>query len=353
MPARKRPQRAVVKIGTSSLVSAGAPDLAQLAILADAVAQLRVAGQQPVLVGSGAIQLGWSRLRASGLGSEALARQEAAAVGQGVLFEAFRHALAERGLTASQVLLTPLDLTSPAHSSSVCSGLARSLDAGLVPVVNENDAIMVRNNDVLAALLAAAIGATRLVLLTDVPGFYDSDPRRSTYARLIPEISAMSPDLEQQAGTTTGVGTGGMASKLCATWIATMAGVTTVIARATSVETVRRAVQGVGVGTLIHSRTADKKPDLSRLWHALSVPPSGQIHCSSEALATVVDGGPLTARYLRGCTGEFTAGDVVDVTVGSQVIARGRTQLSHDTWTERGTDPILIHHTEYVSFLEV
>jgi glutamate 5-kinase len=274
MQSGTRPERVVIKIGTSSLISAGAPDPAKLSALADATVRLRNDGLQPVLIASGAIALGAPRLPGD-VQTGATARQLAAAVGQVLLFESFRRSLEERGLTAAQVLLTPVDVTGPEHRDSARAVLESCLDAGLVPVVNENDTVMVRNNDVLAALLAAALGAGRLVLLTDVAALYESDPRRDANARRIPEVRAMTPAVERLAGAAAqGPGTGGMQAKLCAAWIATLAGVPTVIAGADVEDAVVRAVRGDDIGTLVHARARDKQPGLHRLWRALSAPPA-------------------------------------------------------------------------------
>ncbi|MFC9859172.1 MULTISPECIES: glutamate 5-kinase [unclassified Streptomyces] len=348
--------RVVIKIGTSSLMSEGRPDPAKLDALADAVVQLRADGVQPVLIASGAIAAGDALLLTPVGGQPAHSRQLAAAVGQGVLFDACRQALAHRGLLAAQILLTPPDLTHPEHRDSARTVVEESLASGLVPVVNENDAVMVRNNDVLAALLAAALGAARLVLLTDVPGLFESDPRRDADARLIPEVLAMTPEVERLAGLAAqGLGTGGMPAKLCAAWIASMAGVPTVIAGADSPDVVVRAVVGKPVGTLVHPRTPDKEPDLGRLWRALGAPPAGRVVCRPEAVAAVRDGRPLTLGHSITVEGAFTAGSVVDVLVpGQGVIARGRASTACDTITgmRHPTGTTVIHHVDYISFLE-
>ncbi|MCV2460094.1 glutamate 5-kinase [Streptomyces sp. ICN988] len=345
--------RVVVKIGTSSLISAGAPDPAKLSTLADAVLRLHRDGRRPVLLASGAIALGTARVPPSARQSPA-SRQLAAAVGQGMLFEAFRRTLAERGLTAAQVLLTPLDVTGPEHGESVRAVLETCLGAGLVPVVNENDTVMVRNNDVLAALLAASLGAERLVLLTDVPGLYESDPRRDTDARRIPEVRALTPEIERLAGAAAGgVGTGGMAAKLCAAWIATLAGVPTVIAGADAEDAVVRAVRGADVGTLVHARARDKRPDLRRLWHALSAPPAARLRGGPDVPRLVADGAPLTAGHLHGLGEPFAADDVVDVLgPDGRVVARGRTGVGAAQLDGAAADLTVIHHTQYISLLE-
>jgi glutamate 5-kinase len=320
--------RVVLKIGTSSLISGGRPDPLKIAALVDAIELLRAAGSQAVLVASGAIAVGNA--------GRSFDRQLAAAVGQGPLFDAFRRAFAERGLVAAQILLTPLDLTDPLHRDSACDVLVNSLAAGVVPVVNENDAVMVRNNDVLAALIAGAIGAQRLLILTDVPGLFESDPSRDSQARRIPEIAAMSTEVERLADAVTGgPGTGGMTAKLCAVWIATMAGVSVVIA---SLDYLRAP----NTGTLIHP-FVEKVTDLGLLWRALSEPPSAQVRCKPDAIAVVADGGTLSADLLDGPA--QLVGGAVDVVVGSRIIARGllRHPLQHN---------ILLHHNDYVSFLE-
>ncbi|MFF4035408.1 glutamate 5-kinase [Streptomyces sviceus] len=352
MSADTRPERVVIKIGTSSLISAGLPDPVKLIALADAVARLRADGRQPVVVASGAIAVGDARLARAGCLPTAAARQVSAAVGQGLLFDAFRQALDERGLVAAQILLTPPDLTGADHRESAYAVLDAALDAGLVPVVNENDAVMVRNNDVLAALVAAVLRAGRLVLLTDVPGVYDSDPRTRPSARLIPEIKVMTPDVERSAGASgDGPGTGGMAAKLCAAWIGTMAGVTTVIAGADTPDGVVRAMAGENVGTVVHPRILSSVPDPATLWAALSELPSGRLLCGPDALRVLAEGRPLTSAHVRSVTGLFPAGSVVDVVAGEGVVARGRVLLGHDLCAS-ANDAVLIHPTRYISLLE-
>ncbi|MGW1775055.1 glutamate 5-kinase [Streptomyces sp. NPDC002104] len=351
------PERVVIKIGTSSLITGGQPDRAKLAAVADAVAELRADGIQAVVIGSGAIAAGRARLAAAGTSADAAEPQLAAAVGQGLLFEAFRAAFEDRGLIAAQFLFTPLDLTGPEHGDSVRTALEAALDTGLVPVVNENDAVMVRNNDVLAALLAGSLRAARLLLLTDVPGLYESDPRRNAGARRIPEIAVMTPEVERLAGVAArGLGTGGMPAKLCAAWIATFAGVPVVIAGSDTEDAVVRAVRGEAIGTLVHPRVPEKEPDLGRLWRSFSAPPSGRLLCCSETASVVAGGGVLTTQHIRGHEGDFPAGAVVDVTDADwRVVVRGRTRLSSADLielTHAGTGPAVLDHTDYVSLQE-
>ncbi len=355
MPLDTRLERVVIKIGTSVLVSDGRPDPQRFSALADSLSWLRADGIQLVLVTSGSIAVGMARLCGEGSQAPKPSRQLAAAVGQGLLFETFRSALGERGLRAAQLVLTPPDLVESPHRDGTRSVLEEALDSGLIPVANENDAVMVRNNDVLAALLAATIHADCLVLLTDVPGLYESDPRTNADARRIPEVIAMTPEVERFAGAfTQGLGTGGMSAKLCAAWIATMAGTATVVAGADGDDAVLRAVREPSlIGTLIHPREPSKKLDIGRLWRALSAPAAGRVLCQPDAAEVVAQGGPLSAVHVKTCTGEFAAQDVIDIVAGdSEVIARGRSRIDSREYADLAGDRVIVAEADYVSFLE-
>ncbi|WP_327279937.1 MULTISPECIES: hypothetical protein [unclassified Streptomyces] len=250
------PERVVIKIGASALLSGGRPDPVKLAAVADAVVRLRADGIQTVVVGSGAAAVGRTRLAEAGIPVDPTARQPAAAVGQGPLFEAFRDAFEARGLIAAQFPLTPLDLTGPEHGEGVRAALEEALDGGLVPVVNENDAVTGRGGDVLAALVAGSLRAARLLLLTDVPGLSEAGPRQDAVRR-VPEIAVMTPEVRRLGGgPARGPGPGGVAGTLCAAWTATLAGVPVVIADAGTQDAVVRAVRGEDIGILVHPREA-------------------------------------------------------------------------------------------------
>ncbi|MFE2166010.1 hypothetical protein ACFXB3_13220 [Streptomyces sp. NPDC059447] len=266
------PERVVISVGASSLVSEGRPDPAKLSALADAVVRMRADGVQPVLIGTGAVDVGAAWLASAGIPHSPTARQLAAAVGQGLLFESLRAALAERGLIAAQILLTPVDLTGTEHRDSSRKLLEDTLDAGLVPVVHENDAVMVRNSDVLAALLAASLQAARLLLFSDVPVLQDRGPGRGHRTRRTPEVAVIPPEIGQLVGIEAhGLGAGGAAAVLCAAWMATLAGVPVVIADA---DCVVLAARGEDFGTLVHPRDARNDLDLARLWRSLTTPPA-------------------------------------------------------------------------------
>ncbi|MEU5307921.1 glutamate 5-kinase [Streptomyces sp. NPDC021562] len=352
------PDRIVIKVGTSSLITDGCLDPVKADALAASVAELTHAGVRPVLVASGAIAQGRFLLGNDGAADEDW--RLAAAVGQAPLFEAFRAGLARRGLTAAQFLFTPLDLCDREHRQGLRSALEHALDHGVVPVVNENDAVRVRNNDVLSALLAVVLRARLLALLTDVPGLYASDPRTDPAARLVPEVKGMSAEVERLAGASAGgPGTGGMVSKLGAVWIATLAGVTAVIADAHAPRVLRRLLAGEPVGTVVHPRGTVREHGLEPLWRAFATPPCGTLHCHPSTRSDIAAGRAIPLARLVSAQGGFADGDVVDVTaVGDpHPIARGRVPLGAASLsaarTTRDGAHVLLHPSKYVSLLEV
>lgn len=262
----------VIKIGSSSLVEGAGVDAAKADVVAAMVRRLRDEGLTAVVVASGAIALGRSTL-GEGPGEAGTRRQVMAALGQGPHFQAVGAAFARQGLTSAQFLLTPRDIWDPEHGVSVRAALLHTLAAGVVPVVNENDAIMVRNNDVLAALLAARLGARTLMLLTDVDGLYDRNPRLHPDARRIDVVDAITAGLEAAAtGADSAHGTGGMAAKLGAARIATRSGVPTVIARFDGADAAVEAYRGRPRGTLV--RASKTREGLHSLWCAFAQPPA-------------------------------------------------------------------------------
>ncbi|RMH67728.1 MAG: glutamate 5-kinase, partial [Actinomyces sp.] len=310
----------VVKIGTSSITDdEGAVVWTAVENLCAEVARLRRQGDRAVIVSSGAIAAGLPEL---GLGgsrrpTDVTTLQAVATVGQGVLMSAYRRALADRGLVAGQVLLVPYDFVLRHQYLHARSTLRRLLDLGVVPVVNENDAIAddeIRygDNDRLAALLANLVGADLLVLLTDTDGVLTADPRLDPGARLIEEIHEIDERVASVAGGAgSRRGSGGMASKLTAARIAAWSGIPTVIARASVPGVVGRAVAGEAVGTYVHPRPVGLSA--RRLWIAFAVEAAGRVVTDAGARAALERGRSLLTAGVRGVEGDFVAGDAVDL----------------------------------------
>ncbi|MPZ81252.1 MAG: glutamate 5-kinase [Actinophytocola sp.] len=319
-------RRVVVKVGSSSLTTAeGGLDPARLDALVDALAARRTAGSQVVLVSSGAIASGLAPLGLGRRPRDLATQQASASVGQLVLGHAYVSSFARHDLNVGQVLLTSDDVVRRAHYRNAQRTLSRLLALGVVPVVNENDTVATEeirfgDNDRLAALVAYLVGADALVLLSDVDGLYDGDPRRGN-ARRIDEVADESDVAHIQADEPTGdLGTGGMASKLASARLASTAGVPVLIAAAAD------AAQALGpadVGTAFAASPRRLTP--RRFWLAYAADPKGRLHLDDGAVAAVVGRRrSLLAAGITETTGDFEAGDVVELADASgRTVARG------------------------------
>ncbi len=322
----------VVKIGTSSVTDgAGGVDASVLGAVAADVVDLRAAGWSVVVVTSGAITAGWAEV---GGGRprprDAVTLQAVSAVGQPLLMQAWRRAFAAVGVPVGQVLLAPLDFSHRGqylHARDTLSALA---GLGVVAVVNENDAvadeeIRFGDNDRLAALVANLVAATHLVLLTDTPGLLTGDPRVDKGATLIEEVRAFDADLEARAGSSrSGVGSGGMASKVAAAKMAAWSGVTTVIAPARVERALAHALSGEpGAGTVVHPRAA--RLSARKSWIAFAVPSRGRVVVNDGARrALEEEGRSLLPVGVTAVEGDFVEGDAVEVVApDGAVVAKG------------------------------
>ncbi len=309
----------VAKIGTSSITDdLGHIDVAAVTKVCTEVASLRAGGHRVVLVTSGAIAAG---LPALGIPRprDAVTLQAISAVGQSRLMAVYDEQLAVHGLVGGQVLLAPLDFMVRQQYLHARGTLDRLLDLGVVPVVNENDAIAddeIRfgDNDRIAALVAHLVNAEVLVMLTDADGLYTADPKTDESASLIAEIVEVDQALESAAGGTGSVrGSGGMASKLAAAKIAAWSGVRAVIARADRPNVLVDAVAGDSVGTSFPPH--DRRLAARKLWIAFAVGSSGSIVVDDGARRALVDAGKsLLPAGIVGVKGGFDADEAVEVT---------------------------------------
>ncbi len=288
----------VVKLGSSSVTTAGGQvDEAAIDKVAGEVATARAAGDRVVVVSSGAIAAGWPSLAPDQPRPADLATLQAvAAVGQHRLMKVWSDALERRGLVAGQVLLAPLDFVHRSQYLHARQTLGRLLDLGVVPVVNENDAvadeeIRFGDNDRLAALVAHLVGARLLVLLTDTAGLLTEDPRRRSGGSLIEEVVEIDHELERIAGGPgTVAGSGGMGSKLAAAKIAVWSGVEAVIADAAR-PGILAAVIGSSPGVGTRFRPRERRLPARKLWIAFAVGASGTIEVDGGARQALVEGG--------------------------------------------------------------
>ncbi|MCU1674679.1 MAG: Glutamate 5-kinase [Frankiales bacterium] len=312
-------KRLVVKVGSSSLTTAaGGLDAARLDALVDSLA---ARGGELVLVSSGAIAAGLAPLGLARRPRDLATLQAAASVGQSLLVQQYATAFARHGRTVGQVLLTADDVVRRSHYRNAQTTLERLLALGVVPVVNENDAVATEeirfgDNDRLAALVAHLVRADALVLLSDVDGLYDGDPRQPG-ARLISEVTgAVEADVSASGS---GLGSGGMASKVDAAAVATSAGVPVLVAAAASADA---ALRGEG-GTLFEPTGTRASGRL--LWLAHASTPRGRLVLDAGAVAAVCDRRlSLLPAGITAVEGAFAAGDPVELTDPAGVpVARG------------------------------
>ncbi len=322
-------KRLVVKIGSALLVdSDGAVRSAWLeAVVAD-IAERVEAGQQIIVVSSGAIALGARRLRLAKGGRGSLDdAQAAAAVGQIALSQHWASLLAARGLTAAQMLLTLDDLENRRRYLNAAATLERLLSLGVVPVVNENDSVATTeirfgDNDRLAARIGQAARADAVALLSDVDGLYSANPHDNPDARLIPEVKRIDSKIQAMAdgGSGSGMGSGGMASKIEAARIATSAGAHLAIISGAANRPLSAWQDGAN-GTIFHAQ-AGKRARQNWLAGRLSI--KGRIIVDAGAQAALAKGNSLLPAGVTGVSGAFARGDVVDIVdADGHPIARG------------------------------
>ncbi len=309
-------KRVVVKVGSSSLTQArGGLDASRVDALVDVLADRVSAGSEVVLVSSGAIAAGLGPLGLSVRPRDLATQQAAASVGQGLLVHRYTEAFARHGRTVGQVLLTSDDLTRRTNYRNAHRTLAKLLAVGAVPVVNENDTVATHeirfgDNDRLAALVAHVVQADLLVLLSDVDGLYDGDPRRPG-SMLVAEVhgEADLAHVDARKAGRSGVGTGGMQTKVDAARIATSAGIPVVV---TSTVQAAAALGGEPVGTFFHPTGTRRGSRL--LWLAHASTPLGRLHLDAGAVRAVVErGSSLLPAGVTAVDGDFEAGDPVDL----------------------------------------
>ncbi|MGO8870528.1 MAG: glutamate 5-kinase [Acidimicrobiales bacterium] len=342
----------VVKIGSSSVTTpAGRVDAEAIDKLAAEVAGARSSGTRVVVVTSGAIAAGWTSLAPDRpRPSDPATLQAVAAVGQHRLMRVWSDALEAHDLPAGQVLLAPLDFVHRSQYLHARQTLGRLLDLGVVPVVNENDAvadeeIRFGDNDRLAALVAHLVRADLLVLLTDTAGLLTEDPRHTDGGSLIEEVVEIDHELERIAGGTgSAVGSGGMGSKLAAAKIAVWSGVEAVIADASRPGVLAAvAASAPGVGTRFRPR--DRRLPARKLWIAFAIGASGTIVVDAGARRALVElGRSLLPAGVLSTRGDYWVDDAVEIADPTGVVfAKGLVRQSSVVvaeWAGRRSDEL-------------
>jgi len=330
-------RRIVIKVGSSTLThEGGGIDRAFVDNLVGQVSRLIEGGSQVVIVSSGAIAAGIERLGLDARPGDMPGLQAAASVGQVALIEVYAERLADRGHVAGQVLLTRHDTGHRESFLHARDTFERLLSLGAVPIVNENDTVAVDeirfgDNDTLAALVATMINADLVVLLSDIEGLYDADPRFSSEATLLAQVDVLTADLVMAAGGSGSlVGSGGMATKIEAAKMLMKAAIPMVICDGRREHVVIDAANGDDVGTVFDG--GEGSIGARKLWIALGSRPVGQV---------IIDDGACHALRVRNTSllpagvvrvdGDFKAGDAIALLdTAGDIVARGLAEMSSD-----------------------
>ncbi len=332
----KTTRRWVVKIGSALITADGKGlDRERLRHWVDQIADLIEAGHEVVVVSSGAVAEGMNRMAWVDRPKTLHALQAAAAIGQMGLVKAWESCFQRRGLHTAQVLLTHDDLSDRQRYLNARSTLRALVDFGVVPVVNENDAVANEelrfgDNDTLAALVANLIEADLLVLLTDQQGLHEADPRSKPDAGLIDQASAVDPALDGMAGDGGRFGRGGMQTKLRAARLAARSGAATVIADGRTEAVLGRLHGGEAIGTLL---TSSQEPEAARKrWLAGQLQAKGRLVLDAGAVRVLRESGrSLLAVGVKEVFGAFRRGEVVVcVDEDGREFARGLVNYSAD-----------------------
>jgi len=342
LPGDKKKKLAVVKIGTSSLTHQdGKLDLSEVKRLVDQVAEATRKGFRILLVSSGAVASGMAELDVKFNPSDIVFKQVCAAVGQSILMAYYRELFKEHGLKVAQILLTKEDLSNRAAYLHTYNVLDRLLQLDVVPIINENDVTSIdelrlntkgyeanfSDNDILSVLIANAIRADLVVLLSNVDGLYDRNPKEPE-ARLIPAVERITPELKKTVSGKSPLGRGGMKTKIQAAEIATRSGIPVVIGNSFSQRILLDLLEDKPVGTRF--MVVDKMPGL-KAWIAYGASSKGQIAVNEGAEDAIVNGSSLLPIGIEDVSGSFDTGDVVSlVDKNGKKFGRGITNYSSD-----------------------
>jgi len=350
-----RARRVVIKIGSKSLAGDTAEACARLAEDVSRVGTPSPAKRSIVIVSSGAIALGVQKLGLGARPKEMAWLQAAAAAGQSVLMQRYEEAFGKLGMMVAQVLLTHADLADRARTNNAQAALAALLEAGAVPIINENDAVAVEeikfgDNDQLASMVTPLCQADLLLLLSDVEGLLDASGKRVGFVRNVAR------EARPLAGASvSGVGSGGMASKVEAARRAMLAGADVVIASAREPRVVSRILAGEEVGTVFAA--VPQRLGARKHWIAYTLRPRGVVIVDAGAAEAIRDHGrSLLPVGVLGVRGAFVPGDAITVVDASGIeIARGLARASaSDTarlagrGREEGSDEVIVHRDDLV-----
>jgi len=327
----------LLKVG-SNILTRGAAGLnvQRIAALARDISVVKGMGHEVILVSSGAVAAGMTKMGLKKYPHDIRIKQAVAAVGQSSLMWAYEKYFGARDIGVAQILLTRDDFKDRNRYLNAKNTITSLLDYGFIPVINENDPISVAemkfgDNDQLAALVAGMVGVDRMVILSDVPGFYEGDPRTPGKHKLIPRVDEITPELLARAGGSSTVGTGGMYSKLIAARRATSHGIPVNIVSGKKEGLIPELVSGKECGTYF-APSAGARLSSRKGWIAYGVRCRGDIYLDDGAVKALVERGKslLPSGIIR-TEGVFGEGDAIAcLDQNGQRVAKGLTNYASE-----------------------
>lgn len=332
----RRARRVVIKVGSSTLSDSSGIKRDSVASIVDNLAALYTSGKEVVLVTSGAVAAGMSRLGFSGRPKTIPVKQAAAAVGQIALMALYEGEFSTHGVRVGQVLLTHDDLASRKRYLNAKHTMRMLLEAGAIPIVNENDTVAVEeiqlgDNDNLSAQVAVLIEADLLVILSDIAGLFNKDPRLHSDAVLLSLVAKFDESLLASGGAAGPLGRGGMVSKLQAAYKAALSGIPTILADGRKGDTIARVFEShTDIGTLflpVADRLGSRKH-----WIAYTLKPAGVLVIDAGASAAIKEQGrSLLSPGIQDVRGMFDDGEcVICLDEAGNAFAKGLVNYNSD-----------------------
>ena len=340
----------VIKIGTSSInTEDGRLNHQFMENMAAQVAELHEMGKKVILVSSGAIGIGIDILDFDSRPKEIPVRQACAAVGQGVLMQQWSNAFAKHNLKVAQMLLTYGSFSNRLTYLNLRNSISTLLSYGVIPIINENDSTSVNeieatfgDNDKLSAMVASKTEADLLIILSDIDGLYDKNPKRNHNATLLSLVEEITPEVESYGGNPTSMkGVGGMRTKIEAAKICHMSGCYMVISNSATENVISRILDGEMIGTLF---LANQEVHKNRIRWILLSKSCGAIEVDAGAREAILNSMSLLPSGVIGVHGDFDRGEIVEIMCDDQVFAKGITD-----YTSEELDMVKGQHTDMIA----
>lgn len=326
----------VIKVGTSSInTEDGKLNRQFMDSMAEQVSKLHEAGKKIIIVSSGAIGIGIDILDFDNRPKEIPVRQACAAVGQGLLMQEWGNSFAKHNLKVAQILLTYASFSNRLTYLNLRNSITTLLSYGVIPIINENDSTCVNeieatfgDNDKLSAMVASKMGADLLIILSDIDGLYNKNPKRNNDAKFLSLVEEITPEIESYGGNPTSMkGVGGMRTKIEAAKICHMSGCHMIIANSAVDNVVTKVLDGGDIGTLF---LANQEVQKNRIRWILLSKTCGSIEVDAGAKDAILNSMSLLPSGVISVHGDFDRGGIVEILCQGKVFAKGITDYTSD-----------------------